>query len=246
MEFNPDVQGTGNVATLQDNDDSEIALNSLDNADDPLSWSTLAVNLNATVPITITEQGPNSGVFGTYDESDNSNLIILDEAKRGTSASITYNEDSVSILVGHSFGSIDIMPLDDEWNSGEEIPVEIADADANRNSRADEDLDLNNPDVALIPALTTGDPFSLGEAGVESNTLATVTYFTNTTALVNGTSTGVSPANVNATLTVQKFSQRALVEVTSATATVDTIAFDLSTDAEDLQYCIRQKCTQRI
>jgi hypothetical protein len=231
MEFNPNAQGTGVVATLQDNDDTQLELNVLNNPDDPTSFITAGGFMNGTIPITLTEQGPNSGVFGTYDESDTSVVAIVDNAKRGTSASLTYNEDSYTILVGHSFGSVDIIPIDDTWNSGEEIPVEINDGDANQNSRADEDLDLNNPDVALIPALTTGDPFSLGEAGTEPGT-ATVTYFTNSSALVNGTSTGVSPANVNATLTVQKFSQRALVEVTSATATVDTIAFDLDTQTQ--------------
>ena len=90
-------------------------------------------------------------------------LKIISDAKRGTSATLDYNEDPVTVLVGHSFGSVDIQPIDDEWSSGEEIPVEIVDADANRNSRADEDLDLFNANVALIPSLRTGDPFTLAE-----------------------------------------------------------------------------------
>ena len=81
--------------------------------------------------------------------------------QRGTSATIDYNETPATILVGFSFGSIDIQPIDDEWSSGEEIPVSLVDADANLNSRADEDLDFNNPDVALIPALQTGSPATL-------------------------------------------------------------------------------------
>ena len=72
LEFNPDVQGKGDVATLQDNDDSEIILSGAMNANDPTNWSTAGGNLDGVVPITITEQGPNSGVFGTYDESDTS------------------------------------------------------------------------------------------------------------------------------------------------------------------------------
>jgi hypothetical protein len=69
----------------------------------------------------------------------------------------------VTILVGFDFATIDIQPVDDEWSSGEEIPVIIVDGDQNKNSRADEDLDLDNPNVSLIPALKTGDPFTLGE-----------------------------------------------------------------------------------
>ena len=53
------------------------------------------------------------------------------------------------------------MPIDDEWSSGEEIPVRLTDNDANKNSRADEDLDLNNPNVDLIPSLKTGTPATL-------------------------------------------------------------------------------------
>jgi len=134
------------------------------------------------------------------------------------------------------------MPTDDEWNSGEEIPVEIVDNDANRNSRADEDLDLNNPDVALIPALTTGDPFTLGEAGVESNTVARVVYFADG-GLTNGTVVAPTDFAV-ANATIQKFSQRAIVNSTSTT-TVDSIAFDIETNAEDLQNTVLSNSTLR-
>jgi len=251
LKLNPDVQNKGNVVTLQDNDDSEIYASSANaNLQSPLAFGVptgatpFTPLLNATVPITITEQGPNSGVFGTYDESDDSNIVITDAAKRGTSASITYNEDSYTILVGFGFGTIDIQPTDAEWNSGEEIPVTIVDSDANKNSRADEDLDLNNPNVSLIPALQTGDPFTLGEVGTESGTVAKAVYFANSSgALVNGTTSGVSPAaavTANATLTVQKFSQRALLSSSSATV-VDTIAFDLKTTASDLQSTVLDK-----
>ncbi|MDH5569406.1 MAG: hypothetical protein OEX98_06425, partial [Nitrosopumilus sp.] len=171
---NADVQKKGDVITLQDNDDSEIAnaivgRSGTGSDQDPTAWNTVNGFLDngagiGFVPVTITEQGPNSGVFGSYDESDQSAIVITKNALRGTSASITYNEDSVSILVGLSFGSIDIKPIDEEWTSGEEIPVELTDNDANQNSRADEDLDLNNPVVKLIPSLQTGDPLTLDDA----------------------------------------------------------------------------------
>jgi hypothetical protein len=188
-----DAQGKGFVITLDDNDDT--VLRNLDsdmenpanpsetpaiaNPDNPWDWATAGDNnddpldgdnyMLGQVPVTITEQGPNSGVFGSYDESDDSVIKITNDAKRGTSASIDYNETPATILVGFSFGSIDIQPIDDEWSSGEEIPVILVDADANLNSRADEDLDLFNPNVALIPALQTGNPATL--AGLETATL---------------------------------------------------------------------------
>jgi len=119
---NADVQKKGFVIDLQDNGDSEI-FDDTPATQNPLDWSvgvTAGGSLDGLVPVTISEQGPNTGVFGTYDEGDNSNIVITDNAKRGTSASITYNEDSVSILVGLSFASVDIKPTDDtldEFNS---------------------------------------------------------------------------------------------------------------------------------
>jgi hypothetical protein len=163
----------------------------------PLSWQTASSNLGGVVPVTVTEQGPNSGVFGTFDESDSSNVVITGDAKRGTSASIDYNESPVTILVGLSFGSVDIMPIDDEWSSGEEIPIEVMDNDANKNSRADEDLDLNNPDVDLIPSLQTGSPATL--SGLTAATIDGIAF------------TG---------LEVQDFSDRALLVSPAATAIV--------------------------
>jgi hypothetical protein len=117
---NADVQKKGYVITLQDNDDSEIRSTLLGaNSENSLSWNTLNEFLDdgttGNVPVTITEQGPNSGVFGSYDESDASNIVITKNALRGTSASITYNEDSYSIVVGLCFGSIVIITIDDEW-----------------------------------------------------------------------------------------------------------------------------------
>ena len=210
LEFDPDVQGKGNVATLQDNDDSAI----VDTGDptDPESFETDGMFLTGTIPITITEQGPNSGVFGTFDESDKSVIKILDDANRGTSAAIDYNETAVTVLVGLIFGSVDIMPIDDEWSSGEEIPVEVFDGDANKNSRADEDLDLNNPDVDLIPSLQTGSPATLGLL---------------TAASIDGDDFNDAVDDVAIADAVQGFSDRAILEA-PATAIADDSDFLLT------------------
>ena len=166
---------TNTVLTIQDNDDSildnlnatyvaDLGVGTASDANNATAFGVLAATGPlgiGSVPVTITEQGPNSGVFGTYDESDTSVLKITSNAARGTSASIDYNETPVTVLVGFDFASIDIQPVDDEWSSGEEIPVVVVDGDQNKNSRADEDLDLDNPDVTIIPTLATGDPFTL-------------------------------------------------------------------------------------
>jgi len=197
-----DVQNKGFVITLDDNDDSVLTNADGDPVPDtiidpqnPFDWQTGAGNLLGQVPVTITEQGPNSGVFGSYDESDDSSISITTGAKRGTSATVDYNETPATILVGFAFGSINIDLTDDEWNSGEEISVVLVDADANLNSRADEDLDFNNPAVALIPAMKTGSPATL--AGL-------------TAATFSG-----GPVVIDE---VQAFSQRAILSTTGATA----------------------------
>ncbi|MCE9618138.1 MAG: hypothetical protein K8Q88_07260 [Nitrosarchaeum sp.] len=216
LRVNANTQSATNpVLTLQDNSDSILTCDTANTATTCLTTgaeTTVGNELDrGSVPITITEQGPNSGIFGSYDESDTSALKITTNAARGTSATVDYNETPVTILVGNSFATIDIAPTDDEWNSGEEIPLTLVDGDANKNSRADEDLDLINPDVALIPSLKTGDPFTLGDGGTDTNAM-----FANTTAFVEngvGTAPAVFTMSANRTATdwsVQSFSQRAI------------------------------------
>jgi hypothetical protein len=129
---------TNPVLTLQDNGDS-VLVDQDGDANDADSFSAGGDSADysedlgrGSIPVTITEQGPNSGVFGTYDESDVSNIKITSNAARGTSASIDYNETPVTILVGFDFATIDIQPVDDEWSSGEEISVIIVDGDQNK------------------------------------------------------------------------------------------------------------------
>jgi hypothetical protein len=250
LQINADAQSSGtDVITLQDNGDSEISINSgSTDTNDPdqfiVTTETETLGRNS-IPVTITEHGPNSGVFGTYDESDVSNIIVTSDALRGTSASIDYNETPQTILAGFDFATIDIQPVDDEWSSGEEIPVVIVDGDANKNSRADEDMDLNDPTYDLIPALSTGTPFTLGTSGS-----AIVIYQNNGTAVANGAlGDAITPGAFNAdwdgnstdqSVTVQPFSQRAMFQ-TGTTVTQDCdaaacfIIIETGATLEDLQ-----------
>src|SRR3989338_5885996 len=220
LRVNPNTQGATNpVLTLQDNGDSNLGCSTADTATTCQTTGSNSVVGNelddGSVPVTITEQGPNSGIFGSYDETDTSALIITSNAARGTSATVDYNETPVTVLVGFDFATIDIAPTDDEWNSGEEIPLTLVDADANKNSRADEDLDVNNPNVALIPVLKTGDPFTLNDGGSTTDAmLATATTLIGSSA---GAAIGATDATFamdnNRTSTdwsVQSFSQRGI------------------------------------
>ena len=253
LEINLDAQGVGNeVLRIVDNGDSAT------NGTATVKASTVSTTgqsiKSGDQPVTFTELSSNSGVFSNYDESDVSNLQIASNATRGVSATVDYAETGKTILVGFGFGSVDIQPVDDEWNSGEEIPVELVDADANLNSRVDEDLDLNNPDVPLIPSLATGDPFTLGENGTVGVTGVQRALFTNSTMvptfiakdLGNGdvvkTITFTNNAigqlgNVSATVNVDKFSERAIIDP-SASVNATSLIIDLNVNAEELQNSI--------
>jgi hypothetical protein len=173
--------------------------------------------------MTLVESDPKSGIFGNYDESDNANLDIISTAARGKSATIRYNDVSSSVVVGFGFASISMGAPDSEWNSGEEIPVTLVDSDANKNSRSDEDLDVNSPDVALIPALRIGNPFTLSGSNdfalLSGLVTAEVTNVGNVAQPLDSvvtfrtvTAGGAQDDIGGAATTVQAFSDRAILD----------------------------------
>lgn len=264
--LNKNAQGaSSNIVLIQDNADSILSAN------DGIVTSGAQSISSASQPITITESAPNTGVFGTYDESDVSVLEITSDAARGKSATIDYNSAAKSIVVGFGFASIDMQGADAEWNSGEEIPVMVTDSDANKNSRADEDLDFNNADVSLIPSLRVGNPFTLGVKGTEAtdsqrvnNEVADSVYllnFTGSSGVNQRPSQGASlfaysAARTNAgglngvfegNMTVQKFSDRALI-VPNKTGSASALLIDTKATSQDLKKSIndpRQSSTPK-
>jgi len=236
--LDPDAQdeNVGNdgtfVATIVDNDDSVVFPVRSQN---PLVVSTGGSDGVGTgaalgkenLPMTFTELAPITGIFSNYDNSNQANLIITDNATRGTSAVVDYNETPQSIVVGFDYASIDIQPIDDEWNSGEEIPITLVDGDANLNTRVDEDLDLfNTVDVPLIPSLATGDPFTLGENGTGADTIRVAIYGFESN-LCGSTLNGCGLDGVYRTASITTASTP---EGGNITATTDVQAFSLRAD----------------
>ncbi|WP_042684620.1 beta strand repeat-containing protein [Candidatus Nitrosotenuis chungbukensis] len=212
LKVNGDVQSSGTpVLLIQDNADSVVGP----------SGSTLATAGTSTVtsgnqPVTFTEQSPNSGIFGTYDETDTSVLKVTSNALRGTSASLQYNSQSDSIVVAQFFGTLnfDEAALGGEWNSGEEIAITLVDGDQNLNTRADEDLDLYNANVTL-PAIKIGSPLTL--SGVGSGDVAI------------GTSNAAS-ATGGITPTVDTYSDRLKIITSAAYTTTSKIFINVTTN----------------
>lgn len=246
-----DAQNSGTeVIRIINNDDS------ITNGTENVLASTVGTGVNGggsipapNQPVTFTELAGNSGLFSNYDNNDNANLKIADDAARGVSASVDYNETPKTVLVGFGFGTIDIQPVDDEWNSGEEIPIVLVDTDANLNSRTDEDLDVFNPNVPLIPSLGTGDPFLLGDTATEGDTIEQALYlqgiptFTANAAFPNVVSTisGLQGTNASASVDVNKFSHRAVLTANEtannagvALAGTHSLVIDLEVTAEEL------------
>jgi hypothetical protein len=168
MKINGDATSSGTpVLRITDNGNAVYL---------PATSSTLA---NADIgvvtdvqAISFVETGPTTGIFTSYDDDDNSALKTEDDAKRGTSATITYNDSSKSVVIANSFATLEFETNDETWNSGEEIGVILTDADINKNSRTDEDITLYDSTYTLIPALQTGDPFTIGEGNATSGTFA--------------------------------------------------------------------------
>jgi len=135
--------------------------------------------------ITLVEKEPNSGIFESFDSSDNSVLGILNDAPRGQTGQITYNKKSISVLSGSSSASVS---TDEEFllrigngetiHPGTEYPVLLTDSDQNLNTGARDDLDVFRAS-AIIPTITIGKPVTLENA-------KTVQFHTSSPTLTGG------------------------------------------------------------
>ena len=121
----------------------------------------------ATAWFTVREiGGPNAGIFATTTLAEDSILKIADDAARGASATIEYDDSVTGIQVQHSTATIEIQSPEGVWTSGLAVPIVVVDDDANKNSRADDDLSVSDIN-SIVPTLVTGDPFTLSELSDE-------------------------------------------------------------------------------
>ena len=211
------------VLTVDDNTDNQLEGASLTEAS--VMGATADTILGpGTQPFTVVETGPQTGIFVSYDEQDDSSLDTTANATRAVVATITYDE-AVSLTFQAATATLDIDPGEGEWNSGNDIPVTLVDRDMNKNGRDDEDLEVSNPSV-VIPTLATGDPFTLSEGGSPMYKLT------------------VGSSTQEAALTVEDFSDRAVIDPTSGTPIMTegkqnvTLDIDLDTTAAELRQTI--------
>jgi hypothetical protein len=116
---------------------------------------------------TLVEEGPYSGIFDNADDNDQSTIRILNNAPRGETGRIEYNEQSVSVLSGFSTAAVSLdeptLTIGDGFSSlhsGTKYPINLFDPDQNINTGSREDLDAFR-DSSIIPTLEIGRPVTL-------------------------------------------------------------------------------------
>ena len=221
LKMTVDPQGTTAVIIV-DNDNTNLHADCTTGvANCKTANSTLGAG---TQPVTLTESEANSATFTTYDESDVSQLQIPVSATRGTSFTLSYTDDH-TVLVGNSFASIDMENNASEWNGGVAIPIVVVDEDQNKNGRADEDLQVKSAtNKTLIPALQTGDPFTLGENRTSAGAITITALFG--TATYDGDGTVDLASDTATTEEVMKFSEVAILTPQSSQTYINTLWID--------------------
>ncbi|QUC64205.1 peptidase [Nitrosopumilus sp. K4] len=139
------------------------------NSEQPTNSITNGVNSFSQI-ITLVEDGPNSGIFDSADDNDDSILQILDNAPRGQTGRIEYDRKSLSVLTGFSTASVSIgepqltiVSSTQQLNPGTKYKLSLIDPDQNINSGARDHLDVFR-DSALLPSLQIGNPITLQNA----------------------------------------------------------------------------------
>ena len=118
--------------------------------------------------VTLVEEGPYSGIFDNGDNSHQSTIQILNDAPRGQTGIIDYNDQPISVLSGFSTGSLSledkpILTIGDGLTSlrpGTEFPIILSDKDQNINSGSEDDLDVFR-EGSILPTLELGSPITL-------------------------------------------------------------------------------------
>jgi hypothetical protein len=147
--------------------------------------------------LTLVESVPNSGIFDNVDDSNQSNLGILDDAPRGRTGSITYDKTSLSVLTGSTSATISLetptLTIGDGLQSlkpGTKIPIVLVDPDQNFNFGSRDDLDTFSSSHT-IPTMRIGFPVTLERA-------SDVKFFTSSTdSLATGDPANSSVPDLN-------------------------------------------------
>jgi len=198
-----DGQGAYNAETMGFGDNGVLKITYNTNSAGTNVLTDVATDDDATADkyLVFYEGGDNTGVFSNTDDNSESSLEVSATAKRGTTATIDYNDSAQSFLVVNDFGDLDMdeSSLGDEWNSGESLAVTLVDQDLNKNTLNSEDMSMTSAYNSTIPSLQVGSPIMLsadsiiggstaGVAGMTCGTFNKVCTLTSPAATQDGTS----------------------------------------------------------
>ncbi|MDE1767525.1 MAG: hypothetical protein KGI27_14815, partial [Thaumarchaeota archaeon] len=226
LTLNPSAQGV-RVIDFAANGKQLINGSSLNSVrGDPAHQRTNSISINSE-PITLIEQGGiNTGTFGNWDGSKNSDVITVDSPTiRGQSAVVRYNDISTSIVGGFNIESLTLSLSNNTWASGQRAPLILQDSDANKNSKISEPLSVYDPKVVVIPTMAVGNPFTLSGASAGSETASLLGKVAITDTTINGLKTiaigAGNPRNATSTnIAVHELSTfRPIFKFTNATTT---------------------------
>jgi hypothetical protein len=217
----------------QFDDNGKLSIVNNTNGESILVSDTTVDDTSADQNIIFYESGENSGIFLNYDDSDDANLEIEKNAKRGFSATFDYNDAAQSLIVANANGVIDMeeTSVGDVWNSGEALTVTLVDQDLNKNTLSNEDLVLaNTTNSQLIPSLQIGSPLILDSTSadiVSVTDYSKIAFYTNATIVqsvgVESTpyimDTGYTGKDLNAIDTVNTYFSYDVTSFTNGTTT---------------------------
>ena len=113
---------------------------------------------------TMTESGPNTGVFESWDSNGISSLVTKDDIAADTVAIFKYAANSADVIITYNNASIEMEAPDGDWLPGQAVTVRVTDPDLNQNPTVAETLTIGNSS-ANIPTIKVGSPLTLRNSG---------------------------------------------------------------------------------
>jgi hypothetical protein len=183
-----------------------------------LSWAGLYTTYNvcstANIPaydqaMTMVETGSNTGHFVNWDDAMKTNVVISNEALRGTTSTVAYDDVRYTVLHMPSFGSVeyDTSDIGSSWNSGETVVVNITDEDMNYDVRQEDALGIGS-NTTIVPAIKVGSPITL--KNLEEFSINSLVVDASTDSVCSSDYAGAG-TNASYTSCYEKYSERAIL-----------------------------------
>ncbi len=170
--------------------------------------------------VTFVETGPNTGIFQSS-LSSISTIGILPNAPRSHTGTITYNQQSASIVSGTTTASLSVGTNQGQFNPGQKETITLVDNDQNLNAGLTDELDVYKS-YTKVPTLKIGNPITL-------STSSDVNFYVNPIGFTN-------PISVQSSTASDPHSARLMIDTRSQPATSFTkITLSLGVSTQSLK-----------